>query len=222
MIFSCTALLFPLVVLAQEPMQNDTLVGNYEHQKDTALFIITGDTISSALLPNDSFKPDPMKVVWTAAVIPGFGQVLNRQYWKLPIVYGGFLVCGYALSWNSKYYQSYKTAYRDIIDNDPTTNSFLDILPPGYTVEGQMGGYANYTNVLNTRQNTFRRYRDLSIFACVAYYGLTIIEAFVSAHLYDFDISPDLSMSVTPALMSSTNFGIFPNAVGMNVSISLR
>lgn len=134
------------------------------------------------------------------AIIPGYGQIYNRKYWKLPIVYGGFLGCAYAISWNGTMYSDYKKAYRDIIDNDPTTNSFMDILPEGYTIES-LGGMSQYTKTLQTKQNTYRRYRDLSIVITVALYAITLVDAYVDAQLFDFDISPDLTMHVMPALL---------------------
>ena len=134
------------------------------------------------------------------AIIPGYGQIYNRKYWKLPIVYGGLLGCAYAISWNGTMYSDYKKAYRDIIDNDPTTNSFMDILPEGYTIES-LGGMSQYTKTLQTKQNTYRRYRDLSIVITVALYAITLVDAYVDAQLFDFDISPDLTMHVTPALL---------------------
>ncbi|MBO8458748.1 MAG: hypothetical protein IAA73_00210 [Bacteroidetes bacterium] len=146
------------------------------------------------------FKPNPIKAVWMGAIIPGYGQIYNRKYWKLPIVYGGFLGCAYAISWNGTMYSDYKKAYRDIIDNDPTTNSFMDILPEGYTIES-LGGMSQYTKTLQTKQNTYRRYRDLSIVITVALYAITLVDAYVDAQLFDFDISPDLTMHVTPALL---------------------
>lgn len=146
------------------------------------------------------FKPDPMRAVWMGAIIPGYGQIYNRKYWKLPIVYGGFLGCAYAISWTGTRYVDYKTAYRDIIDNDPTSNSFMDILPEGYTLES-LGGISQYSRTLQTRQNTFRRYRDLSIIISVVFYALTLVDAYVDAQLYDFDISPDLSMYITPGIL---------------------
>jgi hypothetical protein len=172
------------------------------------------DTVKQA-----EFKPDPLKVIWMGAIIPGYGQILNRKYWKLPLVYGGFLGCAYAISWNSTRYQSYKTAYRDIIDTDPTTNSFIDILPPGRTEES-MGGKAAYTATLKTGQENFRRYRDVSIIATIAFYGITLVDAFVDAQLYDFDISPDLSLRFQPTLIS--NQSGFPNTLGMQCSFRLK
>ena len=60
------------------------------------------------------WKPDPMRAVWLGAVVPGLGQIYNRSYWKLPIVYGGFMGCIYAITWTNGQYEGYKSAYRDI------------------------------------------------------------------------------------------------------------
>ena len=147
------------------------------------------------------------------------GYILNRKYWKLPIVYGGFLGCAYAVSWNSGMYQTYLNAYRDITDTDPATASYLLLIPKGRTIDS-FGGTDAFKSILNTKQENYRRYRDLSIIATVAYYALTIVDAFVDAQLYDFDISPDLSMRVQPTLLKN-DFGV-PNTLGMQCSISLR
>ncbi len=146
------------------------------------------------------WKPDPLRAVWMGVILPGYGQIYNRSYWKLPIVYGGFMGCAYAITWNNRLYTDYKQAYRDILtDTDGTKTSYLDILPEGYTIE-RMGGKSNYTNVLKNKQNTYRRYRDLSIVATVVVYALSLIDAYVDAQLFDFDISTDLSMTVEPQL----------------------
>jgi len=181
--------------------------------------VVKTDTVSIDTIKQKEFKPDPVKVVWMAAIIPGYGQIMNKKYWKLPIVYGGFLGCAYALSMNSTRYQTYKTAYRDIIDTDPNTNSFITIIPRGYTIESY-GGISGYTNILKTGQENYRRYRDLSIIASIGYYALTIVDAYVDAQLYDFDISPDLSMRFQPALLENANG--FTNAIGMQCSFTLK
>ena len=182
-------------------------------------------------LTKNAFKPDPLKNVWMGAIIPGFGQILNKKYWKLPIVYGGFLGCAYAITWNSGHTQSYKNAYFDIlryqadpsykiiVDKNPNVVSFYQVLPKGYTIEA-FGGISEYATHLQTSYNFFRRYRDLSIIITIAYYALTIVDAYVDAQLYDFDISPNLSMHVTPALMEN-NYGV-NNTLGLQCSISLK
>ncbi len=100
---------------------------------------IKKDSIQRHSLPKRAvvklpYKPDPSKVVWMGAILPGYGQILNKKYWKLPLVYGGFAGCAYAVIWNAAMYEKYRTAYRDIIDNDPSTNTFITALPKGYTV----------------------------------------------------------------------------------------
>lgn len=150
-----------------------------------------------------AWKPDPMKAVWMGAIIPGYGQIYNRSYWKLPIVYGAFMGCIYAITVNNTSYTDYKQAYRDIatdleISPDPS-RSYNAVLPKGYTVD-MMGGKDAYTTYLQKQQNSYRRYRDLSIVGTVVVYALSLIDAYVDAQLFDFDISTDLSMNVSPQL----------------------
>lgn len=155
------------------------------------------DTIPTA------WKPDPYRAVWLAAVIPGAGQIYNRSYWKLPIVYGGMMGCAYAVTLMQSKYNDYKSAYRDILTDEVLSKdpnkSYNKVLPKGYDIE-RMGGKSNYTRTLENQQNNFRRYRDISILATVLIYGLSIIDAYVDAQLFDFDISPNLSMNVEPDL----------------------
>ena len=151
-----------------------------------------------------TWKPDPLKSVWLGVIVPGLGQIYNRSYWKLPIVYGGFMGCGFAIAWNNEKYSAYKEAYRDIVTDaghlstDPL-KSYNAILPEGYTIE-RLGGVTGYTNILKDRQNMYRRYRDISIVVAIAVYALSIIDAYVDAQLFDFDISDDLSINVEPQI----------------------
>lgn len=150
------------------------------------------------------WKPDPMKAVWLGSIVPGLGQIYNRSYWKLPIVYGGFMGCAYAITYTNNQYVSYKEAYRSIyydIQNSSVSNSpekaYIAILPEGYTIE-RMGGASAYQKRLYEWQNTTRRYRDLSIAATAIVYALTLVDAYVDAQLFDFDISTDLTINVQP------------------------
>lgn len=150
-----------------------------------------------------SKKPDAMRAVWLGAILPGAGQIYNQSYWKLPIVYGAFVGCAYAIIWNNARYTDYHTAYRDILlDEELSTDpmrSYNAILPEGYDID-RMGGRSQYTQTLQRYQNNYRRYRDLSIVATVLVYALSLVDAFVDAQLFDFDISPDLSMQVEPVI----------------------
>lgn len=148
------------------------------------------------VIPQAVWTPNPTKATWLAVVIPGGGQIYNRKYWKLPIIYGGFAGCAYALSWNGKMYKDYSKAYLDIMDNDPNTNSHLDIRGLSNYPENQQ------KELLRKRKDMFRRYRDLSIFAFIGVYLISVIDAYVDAELSNFDITPDLSMRVEPTIIN--------------------
>lgn len=160
------------------------------------------------------FKPDPQKSLWYAIIFPGLGQIYNCQYWKVPIVYGGVAGLTYAISWNGKYYRDYSRGYRDIMDSDPNTKSYEKLLP--YSIDPSS---SEAKNLMKSRQNTYRRYRDLSIVGAVAFYAITVIDAYVDAQLADFDISPDLSMQVAPTLFQTPNS--YKPSVGVQLNFNL-
>ena len=115
--------------------------------------------------------------------------------------------CGYAVMMNQQSYTEYKTAYIDLYNDinseagvsEDATRSYNAILPDGYTIT-RMGGSSSYLSKLESQQNASRRYRDLSIVITVVVYALSLVDAYVDAQLFDFDISPDLSMQLEPAL----------------------
>ena len=175
--------------------------------KKKLLEMTSAPVLKESEVPADSLKkeidqkiwvPNPTKATWLALVIPGGGQIYNRKYWKLPIFYGGFAGCAYALTWNSKMYKDYSTAYKDAMNGNMQSSSITDLLPPGYKIsETQL------KELLRKRKDTYRRYRDLSIFAFIGVYLLSVIDAYVDAELSNFDITPDLSMKVEPAVIDN-------------------
>lgn len=173
------------------------------------------DSINGAL-NKKVFIPNPTKATWLALVIPGGGQIYNRKYWKLPIIYGGFAGCAYALTWNNKMYKDYMQAYKDAALGNWEANSIHDLLPPGYldrTPKTQI------TETLRKRKDTYRRYRDLSIFAFIGVYLISVIDAYVDAELSNFDITPDLSMRVEAAVINSQySIGSSNKSVGVQCS----
>lgn len=164
----------------------------------------------------ETFNPDPNKAVWMSALFPGLGQVYNRRYWKLPIIVGGYLGLAYATTWNNTMLTDYTNAYRDIMDNDPSTNSYMDFFPP--TVQESDLDKNWLTNVLQSRKNYFRRNRDLCIICMVGVYLLAMVDAYVDASLSHFDISPDLSMDVAPSLIQDSR-GQLP-AIGLTWALN--
>lgn len=159
---------------------------------------MTVDTLATVpTIYKKTFVPNPTKATWMAVIFPGGGQIYNRKYWKLPIVYGGFAGCAYALSWNTRMYKDYSQAYRDITDNDDNTRSYETLLP----ISSKNYSTDQLTTILKNRKDSFRRFRDLSIFAFIGVYALSIIDAYVDAELSNFDIGPDLSMQLAPTLL---------------------
>lgn len=175
-------------------------------------------TSDAFFAPSYMFKPSPKKAVIYSAIFPGLGQVYNRKYWKLPIVYGGFVGFTYAITWNNGYYRDYLIAYKEIMDDNPETNAWEDMLPFGMdpsTVDEQW-----FTGVLQQRKDHYRYYRDLSIIGTVAWYLLAIVDAYVDAQLFDFDMSPDLSMRIEPAILKDDYSRPTGNSYGLQWSFS--
>ncbi|MCR5180113.1 MAG: hypothetical protein K6C30_02705 [Bacteroidaceae bacterium] len=150
------------------------------------------------------FKPDSKRALWLALVFPGAGQIYNRKYWKLPILYGGFLGCYYALSWNNQMLRDYSQAYLDIMDNDPDTKSYEKMLPLNYNISGRE---SQFKEIFKNKKNYYRKYRDMSILAFAAVYAIGVIDAYVDAELSSFDISPDLSLQWAPAVLVGSASG---------------
>lgn len=148
-----------------------------------------------------TWRPSAKRAMWLAIVIPGAGQIYNRKYWKLPIVYGGFLGCLYAIRWNNQMYHDYSQAYMDIMDNDPNTESYNQFLHLGNTITEE--NKEQYQNLFKKRKDFYRRYRDLSVFCLIGVYALSVIDAYVDASLSEFDISKDLSMKVEPTIINN-------------------
>ena len=144
-------------------------------------------------LDQANFKPDPNKSLWLGLTFPGAGQIYNRKYWKLPIIYGGAMGVAYAVSYYGGHYNDYMKGYRDYLDSDPNTNYHLELIPQGYPE-------SSARNYVKNRVNSYRRYRDIFIVVGVAVYALSVIDAYVDAQLADFDISTDLSMKVRTKL----------------------
>ena len=192
----------PVVEDIIEDIVEDTIVID-----TTALHHITEDILARHGIKRDltNFKPDPIRALWLGLVIPGAGQIYNRKYWKLPIVYGGFLGCVYALTWNGQMFSDYSQAYLDITDSDPNTKSYEKMLPPNYNISGQE---SRFQNIFKSKKDTFRRFRDLSIFAFGGVYLLSVIDAYVDAELSTFDLSHDLSFQIQPTMIETERIDI--------------
>lgn len=166
-----------------------------------------------------NWQPNSSKaLLW--ALLPGGGQIYNRKYWKLPIVWGAFMTCYYSVTWNHRQYQDYHAAYRDLSSEDPSKNtSWLAFAPAGAKAEDYKTYQSTLKSTLKRGNDFYRRYRDLSILATVLVYGLSILDAYVDAELYTFDISPDLSLRVAPEV-GLPKLGIPSYQLGVNCSLT--
>ena len=193
--------------------------------------LLTGDSASTVVAdqkkrntgtPRDwnTWKPDPQRALWLALVVPGAGQIYNRKYWKLPIIYGGFMGCIYALTWNNMMYKDYSQAYLDITDNDPTTDSYNKFLHLGTKITSD--NEKRYKEIFKSRKDRYRRWRDMSFFVMIGVYALSVIDAYVDAELSVFDISKDLSLRVEPTVIPNRYGGNPLQAQSLGINCSLN
>lgn len=206
-------------VLLQDLAAVDTTITVDTLQSSTA---IPTPIVSSKKAKRDwnTWTPDPQRAMWLALVFPGAGQIYNRKYWKLPIVYGGFVGCVYALTWNNMMYKDYSQAYLDIMDDDPTTASYEKFLHLGRQIDDS--NRERYKTIFKSRKDKYRRWRDMSLFVMVGVYALAVIDAYVDAELSVFDISKDLSLKVQPAVINNpiVENPLYASSVGINCKLN--
>ena len=189
---------------------------------DSLVQTISIDSVAKKLPISEraAWQPDPQRALWLALVIPGGGQIYNRKYWKLPLVYGGFIGCLYAMNWNNNMYKDYAQAYLDLMDNDPGTQSYNQFLHLGTTITPQ--NEDRFKEIFRKRKDRYRRWRDMSFFVMVGVYALSVIDAYVDAELSCFDISKDLSLKVEPTIINnhSSNNLFDASSVGLQCSLN--
>lgn len=160
--------------------------------KDDSLIVEGRDTL---LLQSYASRYDPRKAILYAAVLPGLGQIYNKKYWKLPLVYGGMFALGYAINFYQEGYTKYKAELYYNLENGYSADNAVR---PGdsYTT-------ANYRRIVDQ----YKRERDFMIILMGGVYLLQMIDAHVDAHLKEFDLNPKLQMSVRPTAEQSDLIG---------------
>ena len=139
----------------------------------------------------------PKKAALYSAILPGAGQVYTKKYWKVPIIYGGLITSAYYINESNDFYQLYKSTYLNRLDGDFTDN-------------------LNYSDSdLRTLTEHYRRNREVSALLFTLTYILNIVDASVNAHLFDYDVSEDLSLHIQPVFFSKEN------ASGFSLSFNL-
>lgn len=213
------------------PMRPTAFVFTPEHDTIPAMATLTkADSLKLLAQPDTirlkkrrdwaTWRPNPKRAMWLAIVLPGAGQIYNRKYWKLPLVYGGFVGCAYAMRWNNQMYRDYSQAYMDLMDNDPNTQSYNQFLHLGVKIDET--NIDRYKTLFKNRKDRFRRWRDLSVFCMIGVYALSIVDAYVDASLSEFDISNNLSLRVEPTIInnSAERNVLKQNTLGLSCSLN--
>ena len=167
-----------------------------------------GNNKKSLLLKPDTLKRPEAKhsvrmATLLSTVLPGAGQIYNRKYWKVPLIYAAFAGLGYLVMIKNDQYQLFKQAYIYRIDNNPTT---VDPYVNLYTDDN-----------LLTLKNSYQHSRDLAIIGVAAVYVLNIVDAAVDAHLYTFDVGDNLSIRVHPAFIYTAQNNLPGTGIGLTL-----
>ena len=196
------SLIFLLVVIAFpgiKPLKAQTVIDTVAVEIE-AEHVIESDSL---YYPEHSAR----RASLYSMVLPGLGQAYNEKYWKIPIIYGGFTVFYFLIQYNNTEYQLFKDAYYHKVaygDSDEPVNEY----EVKYDVE-----------TLLSAKNDYRRNRDLNYILTGVWYALNVIDAAVDAHLFSWNVDPDLSLSVEPDFYTPTMLGQNP---GGGVKLTLR
>ncbi len=135
--------------------------------------------------PEEKRFYDPTRAAMLSAALPGMGQIYNRRYWKVPIIYAGFGAVAYFVNFNNGEYQFLRNAYLAKVDGNPNTIDEFEGIPAANLQRGM---------------NFYRRNLEISYIAGAVLYLLNILDASVDAHLLDFDVSKDLTLGMHPQI----------------------
>jgi hypothetical protein len=170
----------------------------------------------------------PIRATMLSGAFPGFGQIYNRKYWKIPLVYAGFVGFGYAIVFNSKNYNTFIKAYQDFTDKIPQTDSYLAIIigdPKTYDRVLYPNSYnpstaSNVKDQLLLKVDYFKKYRDLSYIGIVAWYIISILDANVDASLFDYEVNDNLNITLAPVPVQVPLYSF--TGIGINLSLKIN
>jgi hypothetical protein len=186
-------------------------------QKDTAVIKPAAakakkEKVKINIFHVDTSKPySPKYAVVRSAVLPGWGQITNKKYWKLPFVYGALGTTGYIFFRNIKQFNEANAAFKNASDGDDSNNYLIP--EPYYSVRSR-------PDVIKSFRNEVRQNVDYSVLFFIAFWGLNVVDAAVDAHLKTFDVSDDLTLQIKPGYspMANTNGVSLVLNIGKNIS----
>jgi hypothetical protein len=189
--------------------------------------MLAQDTVAVDTLIKHKFKPETLRATMLAVSFPGLGQIYNRKYWKIPVVYIGFGALIYSAGFNGKNYNLYMKAYQDFTDNILANVSYLKVISPNvdrttYDPKVNPTGYnlslyVQFKNSMLQMVDYYKRYRDLSYIGMAGWYLFSILDANVDASLFNYDVSPNLNLTLAPVQMALPG-----GFTGAGVSVGLK
>ena len=174
-----------LPVLRDTLQYNDTSIVNTPHGKDT----IVKKKVHS-----------PRGATIRSAIIPGWGQIYNKKYWKVPLVYGAIGFPAYLFFDNCEWYHRTRYALKIVVNDEVDDPEKMAKVHPQLVQFVEAKAQASLVNY----RNSFRRDMDYSILFTILMYGINIIDATVDGHLKGFDVSDDLTLHIKPAFLQGT------------------
>jgi hypothetical protein len=193
--FACLLFLLPdcKAQIVADTSLNNVLTDTLRRKKAVV------DTSTPATKLNHPYHPNPKRAGLFSALVPGLGQIYNRQYWKLPIVYAGVAAAGFFFVDNLQQYQSFRKAYIGRINNPYPSDEYVGIYDQ---------------TQLQQLQNDYNRYLNLTALFTGLGYALQVVDAITSAHLRNFDMSRDISLRIRPVAS--------PQGIGMGLVMNFK
>lgn len=185
------------VVVVDSTLRNPDAKRNpiFNVRKDTSASLKAAAPVKSEVFKDSArlaLEAMPGRAIRRSAILPGWGQVTNGRWWKVPIIYGGFIGLGLAVDFNQKYYRKF---IRELQFRDEFPDKTRD--PDLVRITDQQG--------LIQYKDYYRRNRDLSVLAAVGLYAINIIDAYVDAKFFRFDISDELGFKIQPSLIPTVS-----------------
>ncbi|MDX2172324.1 MAG: DUF5683 domain-containing protein [Bacteroidota bacterium] len=178
----------------------------FAQQKDT---IRVGDTTQNKIANSKPTYSSARRASILSACLPGLGQAYNKKYWKIPIIYTGFVGFGYLFYSNNLKYNEYRNA---LIQSQQSSNG-------GYAIVNDINWS---TTQLQSQKLIYKKRRDLGAIGMGIIYLLNIIDANVDGHLKTFDVSDDLSINVEPWQNLYSNYSEYKMSYGLSIKINFK
>jgi Family of unknown function (DUF5683) len=186
-----------------------TCLQTFSQQKTDTVVIASGkpDTLKKNILSQDTNikKYNPRKATFRSAIIPGWGQVYNKKYWKIPIIYGALGTTSAIFFYNLKTYKSLKKAVIYRSDTITSNDVLIDPMFTNLSLES-----------IRSYRNSYRQNIDYSFLFFLIFWGLNVVDATVDAHLKSFDVGNDLGLQIKP------RFNLITSSPGITLSLSFK